>query len=149
MNARDVFVRRPECASLWVVRADRILSKTEEELAHDPSWLSNLPDSDDPTEPYCVFQKVGQKGVSRYVGEVEAPSPSHALKLALEQFAKRSVQVWWVVPRRALHVTLTDDVESMFDQVWDKTDFRNQSEFPTVAWLKRIRGHVQGTSDEG
>ena len=33
LTARDVFVRRPECVSQWIVRADRILERTAEELA--------------------------------------------------------------------------------------------------------------------
>jgi ring-1,2-phenylacetyl-CoA epoxidase subunit PaaB len=32
LNARDVFVRRPECVSLWVVEANRIYSRTAEGL---------------------------------------------------------------------------------------------------------------------
>jgi ring-1,2-phenylacetyl-CoA epoxidase subunit PaaB len=31
-NARDVFVRRPECVSLWVVPAEMIFAKTAQEL---------------------------------------------------------------------------------------------------------------------
>lgn len=149
LNARDVFVRRPECASLWVVRADRILAKTAEELALDSSWLSSLAGPDQPAEKFYVFQKLGQKGVSRHVGEVEATSPHHALKVALERFANRSVQVWWIFPRSAVHESLPDDVETMFAQAWDKTDFRSQSEFPTVAWLTRIRGKARDETDEG
>ena len=31
-NARDVFLRRPDCTGMWMVRADQIFAKTAEEL---------------------------------------------------------------------------------------------------------------------
>ena len=34
-NARDVFVRRPQTVSLWVVPAEQILARTQEELEED------------------------------------------------------------------------------------------------------------------
>src|SRR5690606_36949825 len=42
-NARDVFVRRPQTVTLWVVPADRILMKTREELAAEPGWRDEIP----------------------------------------------------------------------------------------------------------
>jgi ring-1,2-phenylacetyl-CoA epoxidase subunit PaaB len=33
MNARDVFARRPRCTSLWVVPAEAITTRTQQELA--------------------------------------------------------------------------------------------------------------------
>jgi ring-1,2-phenylacetyl-CoA epoxidase subunit PaaB len=36
MNARDVFVRRPTCVSLWVVPSTAVFSRTAEELAEKP-----------------------------------------------------------------------------------------------------------------
>lgn len=36
MNARDVFVRRPTCYSLWVVPAEAIFAMTDQELNENP-----------------------------------------------------------------------------------------------------------------
>ncbi len=104
-NARDVFVRRPQCLSLWVVPADEIFSKTVEELEADHSWQSAPVVSDAPVESYFIFQKQTQRATETFVvhvGEVEAHSPEEALSLALKSFGGRDVFVWWVCPARAV-----------------------------------------------
>lgn len=140
MNARDVFVRRPECVSLWVVRADQIFSKTMEELALDSTWLEQLADTHQPNERYYVCLKLSHKGLSTHVGEVEAPSPSHALKAALAQFTDQQALVWWVFPAQAVTHSNPDDIASLFAPAHDKTEFRDQAEFHTVATMKQIKG---------
>src|SRR5690348_12991409 len=62
MNARDVFVRRPACVSLWVVPAGAIFAKTAEELAENSGLLNGFEDQSKICERYCVFQKASQKG---------------------------------------------------------------------------------------
>src|SRR5207248_648830 len=103
-NARDVFVRRPNCLSLWVVPDRAIFSKTVEEL-EDDSWRVTDSPQDTPTELYYVFQKQGQTARETFVahvGEVEASNPQQALDRAIETFTHKNVFVWWVVPARVI-----------------------------------------------
>src|SRR4051794_22613461 len=103
-NARDVFVRRPNCLSLWVVADRAIFSKTIEEL-QDNSWRVTDTTSDAPTELYYVFQKQEQTARETFVahvGEVEASNPPQALDRAIETFTHKNVFVWWVVPASAI-----------------------------------------------
>src|SRR5262245_16462431 len=54
-NARDVFVRRPDCYSLWVAPASAIRSWTAEELAAGVPG-DDLPDGDRQTaQTYLIF----------------------------------------------------------------------------------------------
>lgn len=143
LNARDVFVRRPECISLWVVRADKIFSKTLEELELDSSWLDTLEASDTANESYYVCKKIGHKGVSQVVGEVTAATAQHALKAALNDYPTPQPLVWWVFPASAVTCSAIEDNETFFGHARDKIAYRDQSEFHTVAWLKQIKGRVQ------
>lgn len=139
LNARDVFVRRPECISLWVVRADHVFAKTAEELALESAHSAANLHADMLLENYCVFQKIGHKGVSRYIGDVQADSPINALQTALTTYPNPSVLVWWVFAEKHLRRSQPEDIEFMFAQAWDKTHFRDQSEFHTVAAMKQIK----------
>ena len=85
MNARDVFVRRPECISLWVVPANIIQAKTSEELAQEP--VSEIPDSGLSNETYHVFQKLSHKGTLVYRRDVQASSPQDAMRQAADSAA--------------------------------------------------------------
>ena len=72
-NARDVFVRRPTCLSLWVVLSEDILSKTVQELREES--LQDVLFADEPAElqKYAIFQKTRQRRSMTYVefaGEV-------------------------------------------------------------------------------
>lgn len=148
-NARDVFVRRPECHSLWVAPADSILSKTAEELENDASWQEEEVDPGAPAETYYVFQKTSQRQSMTYVshvGEVEARSPAQALQKALATFSQKPAIVWWVCPARAVSRSQEEDIESMFAPAEDKT-FRLPKEYRTVSAMKQIR--QTGEGDEG
>src|SRR5687767_5281178 len=69
LNARDVFVRRPECVSLWIVRTTHIYALTAEELEEKPAISLSPRDGDKSSsasssiEPYYVFQKIGHKAL--------------------------------------------------------------------------------------
>jgi ring-1,2-phenylacetyl-CoA epoxidase subunit PaaB len=139
LNARDVFVRRPECFNLWVVPVTAIFSKTAEELTNQPAWLAEAKQLEQhPPQPYCVFRKTNHKGTHTYAGEVEACSPAQALQKAVETFADRKVIVWWVFPARFITQSGVEDIESMFEPARTK-DFRNQSEYHTVAEMRKIK----------
>lgn len=140
-NARDVFARRPECHSLWVVPAAAILSKTAEELESDPSWQEAGDDAGAQAETYYVFQKTSQRRSMTFVshvGEVEARSPAQALQKALATFNEKPAVVWWVCPARAITRSKEEDVASMFAPADDKT-FRLPKEYRTVLTMQKLR----------
>ena len=141
LNARDVFVRRPNCLSLWVVPVDRILAKTAQELAHDSSWRNVPIDPAAPSEKYLVFQKQTQRAAETYVthvGEVEARSPAEALSRALERFDRENVFVWWVCPDWAVTRSEAGDVASMFAPALTK-EYRQPNFYRVVTQLQQIK----------
>jgi ring-1,2-phenylacetyl-CoA epoxidase subunit PaaB len=122
-SARDVFVRRPECASLWVAPAGQIYSWTAQQLAADRDWQSETWLAAGPPEPYEVFQKQTQRQSDSYVthvGQVEARSPAEALQLALAKYGERRAYVWWLVPARAVIRSAPGDADSLFGTARDK-----------------------------
>jgi ring-1,2-phenylacetyl-CoA epoxidase subunit PaaB len=130
-NARDVFVRRPECSSLWVVPENQIYAWTAEALLADPSWQAETVVLARSASPYEVFQKRGQRQSETYVshvGSVEARSPAEALRLALSQFDTGSVYVWWLVPASAILRSARGDAASLFGPASDKT-YRRPNEY--------------------
>jgi ring-1,2-phenylacetyl-CoA epoxidase subunit PaaB len=152
-NARDVFVRRPECHSLWVAPADRILSRTAEELAD----LRSLPGNEAPSgagpvgldpQTYLIFQKQTQRQGETFVthvGEVQAPTAEAALALALEQFGTESVWVWWVVPERAITRSDPADAEALFAPARDKP-FRLPKNYHVQTLMREVRAASQPES---
>jgi ring-1,2-phenylacetyl-CoA epoxidase subunit PaaB len=123
-NARDVFVRRPECSSLWVVPENQVYAWTAEALLADPGWQSETLVLARSASPYEVFQKQSQRQSETYVthvGSVEARSPVEALRLALALFNTGSVYVWWLVPARAILRSTRGDSDSLFSPARGKT----------------------------
>jgi ring-1,2-phenylacetyl-CoA epoxidase subunit PaaB len=138
-NARDVFVRRPHCLSLWVVPANQIFSKTAQEL--EAGWVPEPADPAMPVEPYLIFQKQTQRATETFVvhvGEVEARSAGQALALALKQFAGRDVFVWWACPARAITQSDQADAAAMFVPAESKP-YRHPQFYKVVTQLRDIK----------
>jgi len=148
-NAKDVFVRRPNCLSMWVVPAGSILAKTAQEL-EDDSWIDTVPGtlSSAEPEPYYVCQKQSQKPSDAYVvhvGQVDATTPVEALQQARKTLADTTCWVWWIFPARAVTKSEPDDVESMFEPALDK-HYRHQYYYHTVSGLRKIKkGEAKST----
>ena len=141
-NAKDVFVRRPSCLSMWVVPAGLILAKTLQELA-DETWAEREPDTPPSAEPetYYVCQKQSQKPSDAYVvyaGRVEATTPVEALRQAMETLVDTPCWVWWVFPARAVTQSEPEDIESMFEPALEK-HYRHQYHYHTVSDLRKIK----------
>ncbi len=139
-NARDVFVRRPNCLSLWVVPERAIFSKTVQEL-RDNAWREADAASDAPTETWLVFQKQGQTARETFVahvGAVAACSPQQALSRALETFPNKNVFVWWVVPERVIFKSEDADAPSMFAPAHTKT-YRNHLAYPVEPIMRELK----------
>src|SRR3990170_4175075 len=78
-NARDVFVRRPECTGLWVVLAAEI--HTGPAVAEEGCDEERQDTSREAIELYLAFQKREQRGTHVYRGTLEASNPAQALSL--------------------------------------------------------------------
>jgi ring-1,2-phenylacetyl-CoA epoxidase subunit PaaB len=166
LNARDVFVRRPACVSLWVVPVDEIYSRTAEEikeqgnrgigdhggvssgeaevLSHSQSGVEVV------LEMYDVFCKMKPAGTQRMVGQVEAGTPAEAMEKANKQFSSGGTTaaegrlaastpfVWWVVPDRAVMRSSPLEAQSMFSPALDKP-FRLSTDFRTLTTMREIK----------
>lgn len=135
-NARDVFARRPECVSLWVVPAAEIHSLTADEL--ERMGLPEPETESGSAETYQVFLKQTQNGSHGNVGSVEAVSPPHALALAVSEYGNQGGIVWWVVPDTSIARTAVDEIDSLFQPAASK-HYRSQSFYHTVTLMRRIR----------
>lgn len=141
-NARDVFVRRPECSSLWVVPASLISSMTAEQFHRDgppaPQTQSSQP------ETYLVFEKRSHIGSHEHRGELQARSAQEALGLAAGK-SEPEVFVWWVVPKQRVAASEPEQNDSLFGPASGK-DFRGQAAFPTTTMMRKIRQEVENDS---
>lgn len=142
LNARDVFVRRPECHSLWVTPEAAVLRLTAEELAAQPGWLDQ--EASDATDPalYHVFCRQNHRRSMVAVtqtGQVVASSLADAMRQAVQQQSPADTVLWWVVAASALTCSNDDDIASMFDPVLEKT-YRDQSSYRGRIFEGRRRG---------
>ena len=131
LTARNVFARRPNAVSLWVVPASAVFSVTAEELAGSSQ---KPPTSLSEPQTYLVFRKTGHRRSMAFVdhiGEVQATSSRDALTQALTTFKDEDAVTWWLVPESA--VTRSDDaaVESWFAPAKTKT-YKQQSAYGLV-----------------
>ena len=157
LNARDVFVRRPECVSLWAVPVNAIYSRTAEGLGEESRGRSELegagedqqgsggrqtegkPDRSGSGEPYYVFCKRRPAGTQTLAGQVEAGTPEEALQAAVERFSGRQAPLaWWVFPARSVIQSRPQDRESMFSPALDKP-FRLSTGYHTVTAMREIK----------
>jgi ring-1,2-phenylacetyl-CoA epoxidase subunit PaaB len=137
MNARDVFVRRPRCTSLWVVPAEAITARTRQELAAE-STDEAAPEAEEQI-CYYVFAKHKPAGTHILAGEVLASSPGSAIRKAQSQWKNlMKAQVIWVCPADAVYKSSEGEAESLFSQANDKP-FRMATDFHTVTAMRKIR----------
>jgi len=135
-NARDVFARRPDCVSLWVVPAAEIHSLTADELEH--MGVPKTDTENGTAETYQVFLKQTQIGSHGHVGSIQAASPADALALAVSEYGKQGGIVWWVVPDASIARTAPDEIDSLFQPAASK-HYRSQSFYHTVTLMRRVR----------
>ncbi|HEX2908173.1 MAG TPA: hypothetical protein VHO69_14985 [Phototrophicaceae bacterium] len=112
-NARDVFVRQPQCVSLWIVPADAVLTFTRAALPQEEAWY-NLPAGEQPDHWYHIFQKHVERGPFVYTGDVQAATSESALKLALTSAKDRAALETWVVPADQLARISAEEIAALF-----------------------------------
>ena len=140
-NARDVFVRRPECNALWVVPVSVIFSRTAQELESDVIGeleSGGAREEGGRREAYYIFSKSKSIGTQTLLGELEATSPPEALRFALEKFREHKAYVWWVFASRHVTASSQEDSESMFVPAGDKP-FRLSTDFHTLTAMRALR----------
>jgi ring-1,2-phenylacetyl-CoA epoxidase subunit PaaB len=137
MNARDVYVRRPECTSLWVVPVAAIFSRSHLELAavrphEEPQESKGL-------SSYYVFAKHKPAGTQVLIGQISASSPESALQKAQTRMHElQDALVIWVCPAAAVLKSAATDADSLFSSSRDKP-YRMATDFHTVTIMRRIR----------
>jgi ring-1,2-phenylacetyl-CoA epoxidase subunit PaaB len=136
MNARDVFVRRPACVSLWVAPSDAVFSRTREQLA-TTNWDRVERGSSGKPEKYVIFKKSQHSGACSQHAVVEAESAPEALKIILRTETSADGLVWWVIPDRLIAKSNPDDIESMFSPA-DAKPYRHQSDFNTLTLMRQL-----------
>lgn len=143
LNARDVFVRRPECHSLWVTPEAAVLRLTAEELAAQPAWLDEQPGDDAMQEEtyhlFCRHNYRRSMVAVTYAGQVIATSPADAMRQAVQQNNPADTVMWWIVADGALTRSDDDDIASMFAPALEKT-YRDQSSYRGRIFEGRRRG---------
>ena len=142
LNARDVFVRRPECHSIWVAPEAAVVRLTTEELAAQPAWLDESPGNAAADEIYHLFCRNNFRRsmvAVTYVGQVVAASPADAMRQAVHRHSADDMVLWWVVADSALTRSNDDDIASMFEPALEKT-YRDQSTYRGRIFEGRRRG---------
>ena len=146
LNARDVFGRRPECASVWVAPEEAITSRTSEELAG-----AGLPDEPlGALETYLLFQKRSQRQSETFVaevGRVEAHSGAEAVRLAVAQWGGAEAWVWWAVPEAALTRSDPEEAESLFAPALAKP-FRQPGFYHVLTQMRAVRAAPEAGESE-
>lgn len=142
-NARDVFVRRPRTASLWLVPVEAILARSTQQLAERIETGQVLePGHPGQPETYYVFQKQSHRRAMGYVihtGEVQATSPEQALEKAIAQYGGgKETFVWWICPERAILRSQEQDVASLFSPAEDKA-YRMPQEYRVLSEMLEIK----------
>lgn len=132
LNARDVFVRRPDCVSLWVAPAAAVAEVTVDGLS-----ALELPATSGQGQDYEVFTKSASKGQHAHVGRVVAGSSAEALRKASETFNGDS-WVWMVVPSGVIVASPEDEGPAWFEAAHDKP-FRHQSFYRTERLIREIK----------
>jgi ring-1,2-phenylacetyl-CoA epoxidase subunit PaaB len=139
LNARDVFVRRNECVSLWIVPAKAIFSRTAQEIQEYGLEMSSLNGLTVESETYFVFAKIKPSGTYTSLGSVEASHPFKALRTAVGKFSPgKTVFAWWVIPAGVVISSDPLDVDSFFKPALDKP-FRLSTDFHTVSMMRQIK----------
>ncbi|GIW24588.1 phenylacetic acid degradation protein [Meiothermus sp.] len=137
LTARNVFARRPQAVSMWVVRADDIFSWTKEELLEaNLTHITQPQTTNHKPQAFAVFRKTSHKRSMTfvdYVGEVEARSPEEALKKAQATFTDAEALAWWLVPTAKIVKSdpSQETIESWFAPAKDKT-YKQQQYYATV-----------------
>jgi ring-1,2-phenylacetyl-CoA epoxidase subunit PaaB len=139
LNARDVFVRRPACSSLWLVPAEAITARSGYALEGPEANRAEHGEM----RPYHIFRKLKPAVSLTEACLVTARSPQEALDLAIRHFfdndpSKEAATLWWAFPAEAVLHSQAADRESLFQPALDKP-FRLSTDFKTHTMMRRLK----------
>ncbi|RPJ57071.1 MAG: phenylacetic acid degradation protein [Acidobacteria bacterium] len=137
LNARDVFVRRPQCRELWVALSAHVLTRTAQELKEGPPSRQSEP-RDTGEQPYLVFAKPNHRDPLALWHCLSAASAESALGLALTIGQTSDCTMWAVVPQAKLTRSDSKEVEAFFQPAETKR-YKMHSDFPTARQMKEVR----------
>lgn len=148
-NARDVFVRRPDCVNIWVVRAEQIYARTAEQIAAGVlDYDQNELKKNGARETFCVFSKQKSAGTQTFMGEVQAASPVAAMRQALDKFSTdKPPFAWLVFPKQRILSSTPEDIDSMFAPAQGKS-FRMATDFHTLTEMRRLMIRKENKDDD-
>jgi 1,2-phenylacetyl-CoA epoxidase PaaB subunit len=132
--ARDVFVRRPECFSLWVAPADQILARSGEQWDE----AAREPEATDQTQQFLLFARPNQRDSHRYQQTIEAISAEEALTRFHELKPELARLGVWAVPREQIHGSEVGDEAAWFEPARLKA-FRHGSFYHPDQLLRRLK----------
>jgi len=143
LNARDVFMRRPDAVGLFVVPDAAIYKVTLEQLASE----AELPDSVEFSEEreILVFAKPHEQSACELLGSVKAKSALQALKKGQSEWGDSKALWWWLFPAEASLMNAEAEAESMFSAAREKS-YKNSSEYHTVTMMRQL--HSKGRLEE-
>jgi ring-1,2-phenylacetyl-CoA epoxidase subunit PaaB len=141
LNARDVFVRRPFCVSLWVVPAAKVAEVTADGLDRLSPAATGGRD-----QIYEVFTKSAAKGQHARAGQVTASSAEEALRKAADVYGQ-DAGVWWVVPRDSIITSPEDEGADWFESALDKP-FRHQTFYRTERLIREIKAGLHDQPED-
>jgi ring-1,2-phenylacetyl-CoA epoxidase subunit PaaB len=136
--ARDTFARRPKRTAMWVARADRVSSRTREQLLADPE----VEPAGAGDRRYQVFAKRSHRGVHEHMGEVAAPDPEGAIRSAAGGAGGDGVIVWLAVSESDLRRSEPADREVLYASSPGKP-FRHESEYPVRTMMMDLKRKKQ------
>lgn len=140
LNGRDVFVRRPECSSLWVAPASAVFGGTAEELAAGAPLTGDV--SGEAAE-FLVFAKVDPRGTLTHVGQVQASSKRQAVEEAVHACGPQTPFVLWVVPAALVTRSEPGEAAPLFAPALDRP-YRDQAFYHIQTALRRLRQESGG-----
>lgn len=129
--ARDVFVRRPDCHSLWVVPEEAVLTRPELAEAAGSS-------GDGEGRTFLIFARPNQRDPHLYQREIKAASAAEALKTFEKDQPALAKLGAWSVPRTAISVSQAGQEEAWFRPAEAKR-YRHSSFYHPDRLLRKIR----------
>lgn len=141
-TARDVFVRRPECFSLWVAPAARVHARTGEQW----DLPFEIPEESGGMRSFLIFARPNQRDPHRFQTELQAPHAEAALRAFYEQEPELARLGTWALPKGSLKASEPGDEESWFQPAKSKA-YRHSSFYHPdrlLRELKRREGETEG-----
>ncbi|MFP3853895.1 MAG: hypothetical protein ACLFWD_06340, partial [Anaerolineales bacterium] len=140
-TARDVFVRRPECFSLWVAPAAKVLARTGEQW----DLPFELPEDAEKMRPFLIFARPNQRDPHRFQLELQAPHAEAALRAFYERDPELARLGTLALRRASIKASEPEDEAAWFKPARSKP-YRHSSFYHPDQLLRRLKGK-EGVAD--